>query len=920
MHFARITTDKKTAGKVVWIVFAFCTLITELMGHFSGWPAWINAVPLVNIVIVTLFTFGTKRFATLQSVLMMLFSYGNIFVASVAEGDIYLSLPVILGAAIVLVAYRDTRLLAAYLLLQIAGLLFHIFALGTVPLGTPLEIIEFIVRTSILTVSQVFLIVVVSGMNVNRDRMLESIEEARRAERYKSDFLANMSHEIRTPMNAIIGMCELILRERELSDSVRENCFNIRASGRSLLSIINDILDFSKIESGNMELIKSEFNVASVLNDVINMSEARKQGKNLELLVSVQPDIPRSLIGDEVRIRQIMVNLMTNAIKFTERGSVTLSVSHEKQDYGCNLIVSVADTGIGITEENIEKLFTSFRQVNTRKNRSVEGTGLGLAICKQLVRQMGGFISVKSEYGKGSEFRFVIPLMIADGRPFVSVKRPQEVYAAACFGEGDIARRLTRAFQKMGGRLGVAIRYVDNAAQLRELCAEETFTHLFVSSGEYAADSAFFASLAGVTRVFVIRDRSETLPLPEGIKPVYKPFYVIPAVSALNNESIVLNLGERRGSDVHFVAPKARVLIVDDNVINLKVSTGLMQPYGMQVVTAQSGAEAVAKVKSEHFDLVFMDHMMAGMDGVEATAIIRETEGEYYQNLPIVALTANAVNGAREMFMGAGFNDFLAKPIELSALDRVLRSYLPRQYMQPPVKAYFGKYDRRVTGEKPEGEFPLLDTDKGLSYMGGDELAYREILSLYVESSEEKIPLLRELHAKKDAALYAIEVHALKSASLSIGSAGLSEAARELEAIARSGSLQGTDEKNSLLLAQYAEVAAAVRRYLELSAQPEQEDEPGENEPGFAADGPLSEIAPSALGEFIERAKAALSGFDSELLAQIAQEARPFALEGEPVGETFSRAARLAKDFEYEKAERALARLQERLQAAGKNA
>lgn len=252
-----------------------------------------------------------------------------------------------------------------------------------------------------------------------RQRQDTLVEAAERANKSKGDFLANMSHEIRTPLNAIIGMCELVLREDDISESVQENCYNIQSSGRSLLSIINDILDFSKIESGKLEIIEAEFNIASMVNDVINMTMTRKGNKKIDVMVHLDPDIPNLLIGDEVRIRQVMVNLMTNAVKFTQKGTVTLRISQTRQEYGINLKVEVEDTGMGISEQNLEKLFSSFQQVDTRKNRSIEGTGLGLAISKRLISNMGGFINVTSTYGKGSKFYFVLPLRVKDDAPVI---------------------------------------------------------------------------------------------------------------------------------------------------------------------------------------------------------------------------------------------------------------------------------------------------------------------------------------------------------------------------------------------------------------------------------------------------------------------------------------------------------------------
>lgn len=898
MKYTDIVTDKKTAAKAAWLVFMLCTVIMCAMTYFCGWTAKVTAMLIIHAVVITVMTFHPKITVKAQSVVMMLYSFLNVFTCSLMENNIYSSIAVFLGAAILISVYKNAKLLLIYTLLIAGGILYHIFVLRSVSFGSSIEIVRFIVRVSVMFTAQFFLILFIKSMNQNEDDLKQSVEDARQAERYKSDFLANMSHEIRTPMNAIVGMCELILRENGLSDSVRENCFNIQTSGRSLLSIINDILDFSKIESGKMELIYDEFNIASTLNDVINMSEARKGSKKIELLVNADPDIPRGLIGDEVRIRQVIINLMTNAVKFTDRGSVTLTVSQTKQDYGINLLVSVADTGIGITEENIEKLFTSFRQVDTKKNRSVEGTGLGLAISKRLINQMGGFISVKSEYGSGSEFRFVIPMKVSDERPFITVKEPQKVHAAVCFGEAD-SSAYEQIFSEMGGQLHIDFKSFGGITELKAADCS-ALSHLFVSKDEYLCDEDYFCRLAEKSHVFIIQDRIDAVNLPGGIKCVYKPFYSISVASALNNENIVLNLNERRGSDIRFTAPKARILIVDDNAINLKVAVGLMRPYNMQIITAESGPAAINMLRSKDIDLVFMDHMMPEMDGVEATQIIRSTEGEYYKKLPIIALTANAVNGARDMFIKSGFNDFLAKPIELSSLDRVLRSYLPKEYMQAPSSRSYGGNDRRKRIQNREVS-PMFDPDKGLSYTGGDGETYREILALYVKKGAEKREQIDSLFNSKDWKNYIIEVHALKSTSMSIGAIRLSELAKELESAGKAENYGVIERKNGELLKLYGELIDIASEYLGgFESETQTQEESAE----------LSDIPSDTLDDYIRRAKEACAGFDGDTMAEIAREVSAFSYNGEPLKDYFGKAAELAEDFEYEAAAAEIARLE----------
>lgn len=733
-----------------------------------------------------------------------------------------------------------------------------------------------------------------------KQKQEELLESVTAADRSKSDFLANMSHEIRTPMNAIIGMCELILRERDLSESTRENCFNIQSSGRSLLSIINDILDFSKIESGKLEIIEGEFNIASILNDVINMTVTRKGEKKIEIMVHADPDIPRGLIGDEIRIRQIMINLMTNAVKFTNSGAVTLRVSQTKQDYGINLKVSVSDSGIGITEENLEKLFSSFQQVDTRKNRAIEGTGLGLAISKRLVTKMGGFINVSSVYGEGSTFSFVIPLKVKDERPFIQVDNPENVMALGYF---DMKKFAVPAVEEMyrnlmdeiSSRLKVAFKYTEDFEEMREQLESGNITHLFIGKEQFLLHKDYFISNSGLAAITLVQDIVDSVRTPEGIRCIYKPFYTVSAALVINNESVV-NLNERRGSAITFSAPKARVLIVDDNAVNLKVATGLMQPYHMQLLTVDSGKAAISMLRSKDIDLVLMDHMMPEMDGVEATAIIRQMEGDYYKRLPIIALTANAVNGVREMFVESGFNDFVAKPIELSVLDRVLKTHLPQEYIMKPVSDNYGAADRRESVNSNKEICGLISLANGLNYAGGNKEVYYEILELFVRKGEAKRREIKQLADEKNWTNYIIEVHALKSTSLTIGAAELSGKAKKLELAGKAGDYGIIEKENDDLMNSYDEVIAEGIKMLEkqgIIIETETDKAPPEE---------MKPVSLEILREYCIKIRECCDGFDSDGIVEIAEQAAVFSYNEKSLKPYFDRIAARASDFEYDEA------------------
>ncbi len=483
----------------------------------------------------------------------------------------------------------------------------------------------------------------------------EARDEALRANQAKSDFLANMSHEIRTPLNAILGMNEMIMREA--SGNLKKYAFNVKSAGETLLSIINDILDFSKIESGKMEIVPVSYSLSSVLNDVYNMVHYKAGQKGLAFHMNVDPDIPDALIGDEVRLRQVVVNILNNAVKYTPKGSVTFTVKSQgtAENDTLELEFITQDTGIGIREEDKEKLFAKFQRLDIEKNRNIEGTGLGLAITVKLTEMMQGSISVDSIYGEGSTFTIRIPQQIEKYDPI-----------------GDFNTRIEAALRE-------------------EEHYQESFT-----------------------------------------------------------------------------APQAHILVVDDNDMNLTVAESLLEKTRVHIHTATSGKECLQLIAQNHYDIVFLDHMMPEMDGIETLQRAKTMTDSPCQHTPFIALTANAVAGVKEMFLAKGFNDYLAKPVDGKTLEHMVQKYLPPEKIE-------------TAGENPTTTSQQIDLPTAMQYCGNDEEMQKKFLSMFVARREAVTKLLEKDLTADNIADYTTHVHALKSTALSIGGIQLSEAAKALE-------------------------------------------------------------------------------------------------------------------------------------------
>ena len=529
----------------------------------------------------------------------------------------------------------------------------------------------------------------VIGLNIVCVDMTEVIDAKERAEaaaRAKSSFLANMSHEIRTPINSVLGMDEMILRE-STEERIINFALNIKNAGRTLMSLINEILDFSKVEEGKMEIIPTQYETAVLINDLVNMINPRAQKKGLSFNKAIDKELPSILYGDEIRIKQCILNLLENAVKYTESGSIDLGINYRRKDRdNIFLEVYVSDTGIGMKKEDIDRIFSPFTRVDEERNRTIEGTGLGMTITRDLLEMMGSKLSVESSYGSGSVFSFVLKQGVVSWDP-----------------------------------LG------DYEEHIKSIARKET---------KYTAS---------------------------------------------------------------FTAPDVRALVVDDTPMNLLVTRELLRHTQIRLDEADSGKKCLELLNNNSYDLILLDYRMPEMDGIETLKRIRELEGNPNQNIPVIALTANAISGAREEFMKEGFSDYITKPVEGERLEKVILQYIPEDKVS-----------------KTE-----IERSSGINNCGSEE-TYKKVFGIFIDDIDKKTEVIRTAIENGDIKRYTVEVHSLKSSARIVGAMQLSKLAAELEQAGNENDIPKILKETERMLRMYADMRPAESEKETADTQPKE--------------------------------------------------------------------------------------------------
>ena len=698
---------------------------------------------------------------------------------------------------------------------------------------------------------------VISNSKVEIEQLTEATERL-------NDFLANVSHEIRTPVNAVIGLTSICI-DKSQNREIYGDLIAVREAGRRVADQISDILDYSELDRKKAVNNSEDYMLSSVLHDLVTEIRVIKP-KDVELIIDVDPAIPAVMNTDVSKLKKILRALIGNGLKYTKKGGVYVRIVCEKHDYGVNLCIEVTDTGIGMTEYELEKVYDSFYQADSGRARMGGGLGLGLAIVSGFVSLLGGFMTISSKPEKGTSVHVSLPMKVIDPTTCMSVAHPDELIIGAYlhfekYPDPQVREYYNSMVLNIVKGLGVQMHRVNNPEDLKLLHSTIHMTHLFVAEEEYASNVDLIEEYAKDMIVIVVANDDFKLISGSNARVMEKPFYCFPVVSVLNS-----SIHDKQTAGFKMFCRGCKALVVDDEPMNLVVGKSIFRNYGMEVTTVLSGQESIDICREKVFDIVFMDHMMGGMDGVEAMKRIRSDVAGKNGETPIVALTANAMSSAKQMFLAEGFDGFVSKPIETDELERVMRQVLPKSMVtyeeideasepEPDYEEMRKEPVQKITALSLREQLKpySVETDAGMKYCLNDFEFYKSLLVQFATEAAEKIPLINRYYESADWKNYEILVHALKSTSKMIGAGVLSDKAKQLELAAKEKKEEFIKENHYPLMSEYGALYKGLSTILadEIrdSKEEKKEEEPKEDEQKdeeileFSAEGTSSETA-----------------------------------------------------------------------------
>ncbi len=819
----------RTGNLVLLLGYTIFAIMHVVITFLLGWDKWVLFVigAFVGICwgihIKSIFT-SNQRLWVIAFIMMI-----NYFIYGVHLTSTY-DLAIVMAAIMMLFIMTGVKPLIT--LCQITYYISMTYDLGKYAMdGGKFDILmicRIIMHYSVITMLSYFLKTIINKWDEVEAASQVEIDQLTESTNRLNDFLANVSHEIRTPVNAIIGLTGICI-DKEKDEDNKKDLEAVRQAGRRVSEQIGDILDFSEIDRGNIVCNLEDYMLSSAMNDLMNdIREMKKEG--VEIVIDIDPTIPAVMNTDVTKLKKIIKALVSNGIKYTTEGGVYLKLHSEKQDYGVNLCIEVSDTGIGMTEEELEKVYERFYQTDSGRTRTGSGLGLGLSIVSGFVSLLGGFMTITSKKDEGTTVRVSLPQKVVENEPCASINETKNVRVGSYLSTFGFKNPMVREFfihqsVSMSGGLGLEVHRVENIENLKKISKTIELTHLLVGEDEYKKDRSTINEFAKNVVVMVLSDSNIEVPSGTKIRVIKKPFYVFPFVAALNS-----SLVDTDSSHSTLRLKGVHALVVDDEPMNLVVAKGIFKQYGMEVSTATSGAESIEMCRDHKYDIIFMDHMMAGMDGVEAMKKIRADVKGLNHDIPIVALTANAMSSAKQMFISEGFDGFVSKPIEIEELERTMKRVIPADLISFVSEEEMDADTINALNEKSENDSVDasaeieessdsikdklarlgIDIETGLMYCGGDTDLYDELILQFAEEASDKRKKLRAFYNDKDMKNYEIIIHAAKSTSKMIGAGELSEDAMKLEHAAHDFDMSYIDENHLRVIDDYKKITDGI--------------------------------------------------------------------------------------------------------------
>ncbi len=862
---------QRSTHLLILLVYTFLTVALIGESFLMGWDRSATVLMIIALAVCWGIHIGEKIQAAARMWIYFTFSMLTCFFYGIHETSVF-DLVGLMIVIIILFSFAEKKVFirlsaATYYMTLIYDLLFV--------LGNSIELSSLVISRICLHIVIVFLAAYLTETMLNmrnneRGNTEKRIVELEEANRRTEDFLANVSHELRTPINAVTGITAVMIKN-ETDEEKKSKILSIQQAGYRLFDQIEDILDYTETDTGRLMVSENEYILSSVINDIIVSRRMSNKDDAPELIFDIDAGIPSVLLGDEKKIKKILKHLIDNGIKFTKKGGVYVRVYAIHKEYGVNLCIQVRDTGIGIAEEELGRIKDKFYQSSGGRNRKAGGLGLGLSIVCGMVSAMEGFIQIESTVDIGTTVSVSIPQKVANEAPSLAVDKRDEL-CLACYLRAEkykvpeVRSFYDQMISHLVGGLGITLYRIYNSEEMKRFMSMYKITHLFLGKEEYEENKSYIESIDHNMRVVVISDDDGILPQESSVTLIKKPFYALPVVNILNSGAN--GEGSREGESM--ICPGLKVLVVDDEPMNLMVTRGILKDYQMDVSTAESGRKAISMCGKEDYDLILLDHMMPEMDGIETLKEIRKLNRKTSKECIIIAFTANAVSGARDMFLKEGFDEFISKPVELMELERVLKKSLPKssyKYVDKNKKADIiaetvEKHTEQEDSEPGNSvkdelvqdnsvqdnsmmvqlEKAGINTNSGISYCNRDKDFYIELLTSFVDGANSKESELGNFFEKKDMKNYGIVVHALKSTAKMIGADSLSDNAKQAEAAAKADNLEYITAHHEELMMQYGNIVTSICDALGISVNNGQQKEEAKEEREISKEELISQL------------------------------------------------------------------------------